>query len=545
MDEARIKLSSSEKEFSTLNEIFDSDRVHNGDIITLLTDVTIGKTVTIGNAKRCVIDLNGHFIFIPITAGILVKGAADVKFINGKIQTLSSEQIEDSVIVQGSKTVVTLGENLEVNAFGTAVHVRKRGRLIVEDAIIKSTGTQPTIYVDDAYSILDVNRGSIASYEKSAITVRTEGTVNIHGGEIYTESNGLVPENTYPAVLINGKDSSLKLNDGKVYSVKTPAARIEAAGYLEINGGEMYTVSKNYPAVEMQNGYSSFKMSGGHLYATQTSTILSNMMDYGDLQNIQVTGGRVGAYKNIIHIAGSGDHGILFSGGAVKGELPQSYIAPGYVVSDIKDEEGYAPIILKTWTSATDVSPIFPGAGFDPDVPDDPFNKVPDSDMFNPNPFDQIGYVNTLPDNHDSMENVKPLPPVKPDPNDPFAPPGLPDDYIIPVPVPDDFKPDEPDHKPDDGSDDSGDDSGNDNKKKYINTSVNIRRKIHIYRNPSRKNVITEWRGALTIVEIGYFSPDGEEYALVKFRIPGSGKVSIGYSLVEDIIREGGIEFER
>lgn len=535
MDEVIITISSSTKEFHSLNEVFDSDRLHTGDIVTLHTDVTIGKQVVI--TKKCTIDLGGHFIFIPIPAGILVKNGVQVNVINGKIQTLSSEQIEDAIIVQGSKTNLVLENTLEVSTRGTAIHVRKRGNLTVDGARVSSTGSQPTIFVDDYDSSFKMNDGTIASYEKSAVVVRSGGFAEVFGGDIYTESNGLIPETTYPAVVVDGKDSKFVLDGGNIFSEITHAVTVQSSSSLEAKSGQIYSYSDDYPVVEVKDGYTSFKVSGAAVYSTKRSAIMSSRMEFGDVQTIQMTDGKVGAVGDILHIAGPGDHDILFSGGKVKGELPQKYIATGYVVSDIKDDEGYAPIILKTWTNPEDVEPVFPGAGDDPDVvppvvEENPFDQIHDPDVNT----DNVAFPNAYSVPVSSEVDLPPEPSTSYLANDMYPPVEeietkqvnyyhRTEPHISPIPpaytVPCNYDPPKPPMP--------------ENKPVIYNSSVNIRHKTYIYNTPSRKQVIAEWRGALTIFTGGYYSAAGEEFAMVKFRVPGSGKVAIGYVPVYDL----------
>lgn len=532
----RIKISSSEKEFDSLNEIFDSGRIHSGDTVTFLTDVTIGTTVSIN--KKCIIDMNGHYLFIPIPSGVIVKNGVAVRFTNGKIQTLSADQQEDAIIVQGSKTILTLDESVEVDTRGTAIHARKKGQLILCGAKVRSTGSQPTVYVDDAYSSMTMNGGIVASYEKSAIVIRDEGVVVINDGEVHTESNGLVPETSYPAVVVCGKGTKLDMFNGCIFSEKTTAVQIEDAGEFVIHDGTVYTKSNDYTAVAVNGSNSCFKMETGWVYSTKASAILANKMDYGDVQTVSVLNGKVGSSDRVVIVAGPGDHGVLFSGGSVKGYLDPSFVAPGYVVSDIVDEDGYAEIILKTWTSPEDVSPIFPNASADPDVNDNPFDPVFDPEVnvdvipFPPasiggDPIEGTASKVVL----STVELPMPYPPI--DNPDPYAPSDNSVAPEFPVPVPTDYEPiPEPGPAPFPGPIPP---APHDNGIVY-NSSVNIRHKIQIYNTPSRKHPIAEWRGALTIVSGGYYNkPDGDEYAMVKFRVPGSGSISTGYALVYDL----------
>ena len=514
MDEVRIQVSSSTREFNNIEDLFDTEKVDSNEVktnstITFLTDVTLGRPISI--AKKCTIDLNGHFLFIPMDAGITVKNGVVVTFINGKIQSLSEGIVEDSLIVQGSKTTLVLGEKLEVSTHGTAVHARRRGNLVIDGARISSTGSQPTIYVDDAYSTCIMSSGFVASYEKSAIVVRDEGSLTIHEGEVHTESNGLIPENTYAAIVIDGLNSNFTLHGGKVFSARTPALKIQHSASVEVYNGEIYSKSENYPAVMVENNGSSFVMNDGFVYSTQTHAFVSNLMDYGDVHTIQMTTGTLSAVGDIFLVGGPGDHGILLSGGRVKGNVPQAYLPAGYVVSDLPDEDGYYPIILKTWTSSEDASVIFPNSDEDPDV-SNPFDIVYDPDEYSREPL----FPN------DVIDNCPPRPVYTVDSEDADAsclPPEFPD--FIPVPVPPrPFPPRPCPPKPD---------------TTIYNCSLNIKIPMYIYRTPSKNKVITEWKGALRVICGEYYSPDGEEFAMVKFRIPGSGDTVSGYALVSDL----------
>ena len=140
MSDVRIKISSLEKEFDSLNSVFKSGKVKSGDTVYILTDVEIETPVVID--KSCSIDLGGHFIFVPMSGGLTVKGGASVSFENGSIQTLSDAQLDaqisDAIISQGSRTVVTLKDTLHVETSGTAIHARKRGKFVVDGATIET-----------------------------------------------------------------------------------------------------------------------------------------------------------------------------------------------------------------------------------------------------------------------------------------------------------------------------------------------------------------------------------------------------------------------
>ncbi len=510
-DTVKITISSSDEEFQSLNDVFTSGSLRAGDTIILYSDVTVGDPITI--TKRCTIDLNSHYIFVVVPAGIIVKDRAAVTFINGKIQTASTEQIEDAIISQGSNTSVTLGEGLEVIGRGTAIHARKRGSLIIDGATISSTGSQPTIYVDDSTSSLTIHSGIISSVLTSAIAVRDGATALIESGTISTEADDKIPEFAHPAIAVSGLDSKITMSGGTIYSANTSSVSISAASTLEVTGGTIHNESYDYPVIEVAEGYSSFLMSGGHVYATRTAAILSNKMNYGDVQTIHVSGGKVGAKGSVVLIAGPGDHGIEFSGGAVKGDLPQKYISIGHGLSGEPDADGYYEIIVKTPSTDDDT-----GSGDNPFFPiSEP--EIIDEDGFSPENPNLMFTSDMLPD------PIVPDIPCIPEIETPPVPEGpcLPD---VPVGPSDPEKPDKPEI-PD--------------KPPIIlpevsSYSVYIKNRIYIYNTPSRTHKITEWRGALTVFDEVFFSADNEEFVSVKFRIPGSGRLTSGYVLLHDIL---------
>lgn len=551
MSKIRIKISSSEDEYSSLHEVFKSTGVKNSTIY-ILTDVTLEEPVVID--KSCDIDLGGHYIFVPMTAGITVKGAASVKFYNGYIQTLSSEPVEDSLISQGSKTTITLCDSLQIDTSGTAVHARKRGKVIIDGASIKSIGSQPAVVVDDSLSTAVMQNGSVASYSSTAIAIHCGGSVVIEDGEVFTTSNGLIPENTYPAIIANGQDSSLTVNNGSIFSDKTVAISAQNGASVEINGGHIYTKNDNWPAVELQDGLTSYLQTGGHVESTRSYAFVANETEVGSVQKLAVTGGKVGAYKDVVLTADHGDHGIVFSGGYVKGTLQPQYLAPGHVVSDIKDENGYAEIIVRTWHQSEvdepdvlgvdpsgekpDIDLVFPDETSDTSIDMNPYGHLP---KLAPNIVRTLPFAQEIPDNlpqDPSMVQYVPFPPepVKSDGTNPYvAPsntilhttdsPNINFDEHLPtsVEVPEFDYP----HQVIDSSD-TQDTAVKD-------CSINVKNTIHIYRDIMKKKIITEWRGALRILEGKYTNPQGDEFAAVRFKMSGSGQYVSGYVLVQDI----------
>lgn len=491
MSEARLSLPSGAT-FATLSELIASPEFSSGSVVTFLTDVTLDQVITI--TKNCAFNLDGHFLFVPMPHAITVKGGARVSFYSGKIQTVAAGPVEDVLIVQGSNTVVTIGAELEIDTFGTAVYVRKRGCLSVDGGAVRARGDQPTVFVEDDKSTVILAAGSIAAYDRSAIVARSSSTVTITGGEIYTECDGKLPEDTYPAVLVSDKSTSMQVNGGTVFAKRSIAVKVTDGSTVEMSGGMVYSNSGDYPAVELLGVDSVFSLADGDVYSNKTSAFLSAGLSYDTAHQLVVKGGKVGAVGRIVNVAGPGEHKVLFSAGKVKGKLSANQLATGYVVSDIKDDDGYAAIILKTWTDESDASPVFPEKY--PPVP-----LVPDPRDRQPLPFPPVDIAGTPDDQLTGPTVVVPASPSVPIPYPPIP---------QPQPVP----------------------------KIVFNSSVNVKRTISIYKTPSRKMKITEWRGALRIYDGGYFGPNNdEEFAMVKFRTPGSGQIVTGYVPVYELSR--------
>ena len=89
-----------------------------------------------------------------------------------------------------------------------------------------------------------------------------------------------------------------------------------------------------------------------------------------------------------------------------------------------------------------------------------------------------------------------------------------------------------------DVSSEISEDSPKENSSEIFNDSVNVTRPIQLYKTPSRKYVLANWTGALTLASKAHFlNVTGDEYFLVKFKIPGSGCVSSGFAIVEEILK--------
>lgn len=384
MSDSRITISSSEFEYVNLFELFESNDLRSGDTILLHGDSIIEDPVVI--TKNCTLDLNRCTLTISTSAGLLVKGGANVVVINGFIETSFDTDTYDAILVQGSKTTLVLESNLSIDTLGTAVHARRRGNIVVNGATVRSAGQSPTIRVDDSDSSLTMNLGVLDSYESNVLTLRNGGSAVVHSGDILTESSE-------PAIVVNGQESKFTMNSGTI-------------------------VCSCDEVVDLQDGASSVLCS--------EVVVLGHQL--GDDVYLQSESNNILGLDNTIDSEEIADV-------SVEETLVEENIESTFVETEIKEI-----------SESVETSEIF----------EETMESSIDSEIS---------------ENLDTISNL----------------------------------------------------------------SVNVTRKVNIYKSPSRKHLIASWRGALTILSRGYTNACREEFVLVKFKVPGSGKSATGYVFVEDI----------
>lgn len=383
MSDSRITISSSEFEYVNLFELFESNDLRSGDTILLHRDSIIEEPVVI--TKNCTLDLNRCTLTISTSAGLLVKGGANVVIVNGFIETSFDNDTYDAILVQGSKTTLVLESNLSIDTLGTAVHARRRGNIVVNGTTIRSTGQSPTIRVDDSDSSLTMNLGVLDSYESNALTLRNGGSAIVHSGDIFTESGK-------PAIVVNGQESKFTMNSGTI-------------------------VCSCDEIVDLQDGASSVICSEVVVSGQQLDDV------YLQLEPNDILG-----LDNIVD---------------------------SEEIADVSVEETSVEENIESTFVETEIQEIS--------------ESVEISEIIEENMGSSID--SEISENLDTISNQ----------------------------------------------------------------SVNVTQKVNIYKSPSRKHLIASWKGALTILSRGYTNAFEEEFVLVKFKVPGSGKSATGYVFAEDI----------
>lgn len=176
-----ITKTSSDQKFSSLVDMFESKQVATNDTISIQTDVTLEAPLVIN--KKCTIDLCGNTLFVDAKNNIIIKNGVEVTLVNGEVRTTDAFEDDAAVIVQGSRTVLCVGANVNIITSGTSIIVRKKGKCILDSATVccSSTSDQPAICVEDTDSQLVINAGVIRSLGETAVTTLADDTLVING----------------------------------------------------------------------------------------------------------------------------------------------------------------------------------------------------------------------------------------------------------------------------------------------------------------------------------------------------------------------------
>lgn len=176
-----ITKTSSDQKFSSLVDMFESKQVATNDTISIQTDVTLEAPLVIN--KKCIIDLCGNTLFIDAKNNIIIKNGVEVTLVNGEVRTTDAFEDDAAVIVQGSRTVLCVGANVNIITSGTSIIVRKKGKCILDSATVccSSASDQPAVCVEDTDSQLVINAGVVRSLGETAITTLADDTLVING----------------------------------------------------------------------------------------------------------------------------------------------------------------------------------------------------------------------------------------------------------------------------------------------------------------------------------------------------------------------------
>ena len=298
-------------------------------VFGLCASVAAAENTSLPNANNGVIDLNGETYTLS-SAYKLTTGEVTIK--NGTITT----NVTDVFDVDGSSTVLTLGENLIINATSSVIYAHNGGKLIVDGA--KITGTNPdyslayaegnnaNITVKSGSSIISktankvtfvVDSGATGTIEGGIISNDASTTIVAKNGGVITVADGIIettnPEPGYVAGYATN-EGKIIINGGTVkavYWLALSAIGANSGGIIEINGG---TINKAVGSYEGKT--SQLKITGGTMGDAASWGVYVN-----DNASCDITSG---AFKGYVGKGSSG--GTINLTGGVFSINPTSYL---------------------------------------------------------------------------------------------------------------------------------------------------------------------------------------------------------------------------
>ena len=442
------------------------------EVICLTSDVSIEDPIEI--SKDVTLDLGGYVLSILIHDGVSITSGT-VLFKNGTIVTA----VSDPISVSNYETVLTLGENLKVNSSQCSLHIKRRGKLVVDGSDVMSTGEYAAIFVEGFgsakdNSTLDVISGNIVSKEHVAVSATKGGTVRVSGGFIETQCNPEDRRFSHSSIHVSGARSNLIIEGGDVYSEHTSAVSVaEGSTYLH-HGGTVQSDSTNYPAVNLYNDGTSLEMDGGQIKSLGCDGIFcEDISTYHSLKVIIKDGlVEVPSKKSVVvKDIRSEEPLVEIYKGVFHGILNPEYIP-----------EGYSAVLLDNGYIQVDVSSDEPDGSIDDHTPTDDRPPIVDND------------------------DPEIITPVVPNTD----------------PDPDSDTPELDDKESDEDFYDAG-------------MSIKIVRSVPVYGSTSTKHHIYDLVGCATILKLEHNNMTNEDYYKIQFIRPGHGGKSIGFILTTSI----------
>lgn len=347
--------------------------------------------------------------------------------------------------------------------------------------------------------VIQKRRFTIDLHQHTLYMSTTKG-LRVKGGANVTFVNGricTVFDNTSEGVLVvQGSGTVVTLGSDLILNASEAYLNVRKRGHLNIDGASVISTGSS-PTILVEDPGSQFSISQGDVLSQSTSAI-----EVRNSGSVLIHGGKVGSSNADTPLILSSDleaSDVQISGGFLRGTILPQVLSDGLSLSHECNDEGYCEVISALeHVSIEDMEVAGNFHDLESSGIDDSFESTFEE------PTDSSESISLEVAECDALDSER----ICTETSD-----NLEQSLNVEVTTPCGF----------------------------TASSVNIKKKIQLYRTPSRSKAIATWRGALTIVEIGHTSPSGEDFGLVKFRIPGSGVVSTGYALVEDLVREGGL----
>lgn len=316
------------------------------DCIELTSDISIEDPLEL--SKNVKIDLNGYTLTIPIHDGVSIV-SGDVLIENGTIVTSSS----DPISVLNYETILTLGDNLKINSSQCAIHIKRRGKVIVDGADMMSTGDYAAIFVEGFGSAKDnsklvVKSGNIVSKDHVAVSATKGGSIEVIGGYIETQCNPENRDNAHSAIHVSGGRSSLTIEGGDVYSEHTSSVSVADGAKFSITNGTATSDSKNYPSINLYDDGTSLEMYGGQIKSLGCDGIFCENISTYHALSVVIHDGLIEVPSNkklVTYDIRSQEPLVKIFGGLFHGKMNPSHIPEGYAAEIL--DNGYTKVSLR------------------------------------------------------------------------------------------------------------------------------------------------------------------------------------------------------
>ena len=310
--------------------------MQSDDTIEIQSDIQLDDRLIFD--KTCVVNLNGHTISFSTSQPVTVKSKAKVTFRNGTITGTA----DDLMYVSGDQSMLTLADDLIVDAQGTAVNVSSKGKLCIEGATLTGHGKYPTVSAKDKGSSVDMKDGSVISERDSGVVVRKGATLLVSQNcRVVTSCVEGNLEGNHPAVLASdtstdGTPAVVVITGGpEIISEFTSALILEKGAQCTLENGTLMTNSMTHDCVVVSGQDTTFRMVGGQITSSHTNGISVVGLSESQTCVVDVVGGKIDAPEGaVVSSEDSGSPDILVDGITFSGTLDDKYVKAGFDPKD-------------------------------------------------------------------------------------------------------------------------------------------------------------------------------------------------------------------
>jgi uncharacterized repeat protein (TIGR02543 family) len=313
-----------------------------GDI-TLTSDVTIGRAVTVTSDNGSTINTGG--------SSLIISAGGDV-IIEGNLTVAGSGEFHQTIYVDGGLFNLNSGTIEITGAFSAGIYVTSgtanisggevagdRYGVYVEGGTADISGGQVTggqfgVLVEGGTA--DLSGGTIAgtdSGDSKGVYVKDSGTVNISGGEVAGDRYGVYVEGGLVTISGTAEIRNEKKNEDTIH--------VCGGGTANISGGTITAAGENSAGVYVEDG--TVSVSGGEITAVTGFGYGMYVTD----GTVTVSGGTVTGFFGVRAEGGT----VTISGGIIKGHKDYGYDANAdggtVIISGGAFSGGYGGVVCK------------------------------------------------------------------------------------------------------------------------------------------------------------------------------------------------------